>query len=214
MWAPSRPLKCCCLQKKKVFVHYSGPLNGILVPLMAKWSTKKKDLHPKFGDLKLKPGTLDGFVVFPKITKRSSTITRGPQMETGALRRLSGSLITLLWFLYDGPLKCSFMGSYTAMGPGQIAPCSPQAPLSLGLGGGGYSVFFVSLTCSWDDLFHSIRAKNVILVKSCQFRSASRSKMSSDCTPGIARDKFSPDPLWPRKIAAQLNKISLIHKNK
>ena len=38
--------------------------------------------------------------------------------------------------------------------------------------------------------------------------------MSSDCTPGIACDKFSPAPLWPRKIAALLNKISLICKKR
>ena len=129
MWAPSRPLGCCRLQKrkKKVFTHNSGPLNGILVPLTAKWSTEN-DLYPKFGDLQWKPGTLDGYVVSLKITKKSSTIIRGPQMESGALRRLSGSLTTLLWDLYDGPLKCFFMGSYTAMGPRQIALCNPQSP--------------------------------------------------------------------------------------
>ena len=79
--------------------------------------------------------------------------------------------------------------------------------------GGSCSVSFVSLTFSWDDLFYSIRAKNANLVKSCQFRSASRFEMSSDCTPGIACDKFSPAPLWPKKIVAPLNKISLICKN-
>ena len=47
-------------------------------------------------------------------------------MESGALRQLRKSLITLLWDLYDGPLKCSFMDSYTPMGPGKIAPCNPQ----------------------------------------------------------------------------------------
>ena len=70
---------------------------------------------------------------------------------------------------------------------------------------------FVSLTFSWDDLFYSIRAKNVILA---QFRSASLSTMSSDCTQGIACDKFSPARLWLRKIAAPSNKISLISKNR
>ena len=49
-------------------------------------------------------------------------------MASGALRQLRGSLITLLWDLYDGPLKCSFMDSYTSMGPGHIAPCNPQPP--------------------------------------------------------------------------------------
>ena len=90
MYAPNLPLGCCRLQKKKkVFTHKSGPLNGILVPLAAKWSPKKKkDPHPKFGDLKWKPGTLDGYVVSPKITKKSSTIIQGPQIESGALRRL------------------------------------------------------------------------------------------------------------------------------
>ena len=78
---------------------------------------EKKDLHPKFGDLKWKPGALDGYVVSRQITKRSSTIIRGYQMKSWALRRSSGSLTTLLWDLYDG---------HTAMGPGQIAPCNPQ----------------------------------------------------------------------------------------
>ena len=73
---------------------------------------------------------------------------------------------------------------------------------------------FVSLTFSWDDLFYSIRATNVILAKSCQFCSASLSTMSSDCTQGIACDKFSPARLWLRKIAAPLNKISLISTNR
>ena len=73
---------------------------------------------------------------------------------------------------------------------------------------------FVSLTCSWDDLFYSIRAKNEILAKSCQFRSASRSAISSAGTQGIACDKFSSARLWLRKIAAPLNKISLISKNR
>ena len=112
-------------KKRKVFTHNSRPLNGILVPLTAKWS-RKKGLHPTFGDLKWKPGTLDGYVASPKITKRSSTIIRGLQMESGTLRQLRESLTTLLWGLYDGPLKCSFMDSYTLMGPGQIAPCNPQ----------------------------------------------------------------------------------------
>ena len=168
--------------------------------------SEKKSLHPKFGDLKWKLGTLNGYVVSPKITKRSSTINRCPQMESGTLRRLSGSFIALLWDLYDRPLhshdgllKCSFTGFYTAMGPGQIASCNPQLSSYKPWVGGCCSVSFVSLTFSWDDLFHSIRAKNAILVKSCQFRSASRSKMSSDCTPGIACNKFSPAPLWPRK---------------
>ena len=123
-------------KKRKVFTHNSRPLSGILVPLTAKWSPKK-GLHPKFGDLKWKPGTLDGYVASPKITIRSSTITRGLQMESGALRQLRGSLTTLLWDLYNGPLKCFFMDSYTPMGPGQIAPCNPQPPLiSPGWGGG------------------------------------------------------------------------------
>ena len=73
---------------------------------------------------------------------------------------------------------------------------------------------FVSLTFSRDDLFYGIRVKNVILAKSCQFRSASRSTISSDCTQGIACDKFSPARLWLRKIAASLNKIFLISKNR
>ena len=131
-------------------------------------------------------------MVSPKITKRSSTIIRGPQMECGALRRLSGSLTTLLWDLCDRP--------YTAMiGPnnalswaptqpwarGRLAPVIPSPPL-ISPGWGSCSVSFVFLAFSWDDLFYSIRAKNAILVKSCQFYSAFRSKMSSDCTPGIA----------------------------
>ena len=185
---------------------------------------KKKGLHLKFGDLKWKPGTLDGYVISQKITKRSSTIIRGPQMESGALRRLSGSLITLLWNLYDGrlhsndgPLKCSFMGSYTSWARGRLSPCNPQPSSHKPWVGGFCSVSFVSLIFSWDDLFYKkcnfgeqkmqFFAKNAILVKRCQFRSAPRSKMSSDCTPGIACDKFSPAPLWPRKTAAPLNKI-------
>ena len=141
-------------------------------------------------------------MVSPQITKRSSTIIRGSQMKSWALRRSSGSLTTLLWDLYDGPLhshdgppKCSFMGFYTAMGPGQIAPCNPQS----WVGGGSCSVSFVFLTLSWDNLLYSIRAKNAILVKSCQFCSASRFEMSSDCTPGIACDKFSPAPPLAQK---------------
>ena len=98
-----------------------GPLDGLVV-------SEKKGLYPKFGDLKWKPGTLDGYVTSPKITKRSSTIIRGLQMESGAVRQLRESLTSLLWDVYDGPLKCSFMGSYTPMGPGQIAPCNPQPP--------------------------------------------------------------------------------------
>ena len=178
--------------------------------------SKKKGLHPKFGDLKRKPGTFEGYVASPKITKRSSTIIRGLQMESGALRQLRESLTTLLWDLYDGPLKCSFMDSYTpSMSPGQITPCNPQPPsFKLWMGGGSCSVSFVSLTFIWDDLFYSIRAKNVILAKSCPFRSASLSTMSSDCTQGIACDKFSAARLWLRKIAAPLNKISLISKNR
>ena len=171
--------------------------------------SEKKDLHPKLGDLKWKPEALDGYVVSPQITKRSSTMIRGSQMKSWALQRLSGSLTTLLWDLYDGPRKCSFMRSYTAVGPGQIAPCNPQPWV-----GGSCCVSFVSLTFSWDDLFYSIRAKNAISVKSCQLRSAPRFEMSSDCTPGIACDKFSPAPLWPRKIAAPLSKISRICKNR
>ena len=116
-------------KRRKVFTHNSRPLNGILVPLTAKWSPKKKGLHPKLGDLKWKPGTLDGYVASPEITKRSSTIIRGLQMKAGALRQLRESLTTLLWDLYDGPPKCTFMDSYTPMGPGQIAPCNPQPPL-------------------------------------------------------------------------------------
>ena len=116
-------------KKKKVFTHNSPPLNGILVPLTAKWSPKKKGLYPKFGDLKWKPGTLDGYVASPKITKKSSTIIRGLQMKSGALRQLRESATTLLWDLHDGPLKCSFMDSYTPMGSGQIAPCNPQPAL-------------------------------------------------------------------------------------
>ena len=105
----------------------------------------------------------------PKITKSSSTIIRGLQMESVALRQLRESLTTLLWDLHDGPLKCSFMDSYTPMGPGQIAPCNPS-PLLLSPGwGGSCSVSFVSLTFSWDDLFYSIRAKNVILAKTANF---------------------------------------------
>ena len=61
-------------------------------------------------------------------------------------------------------------------------------------------VSFVSLTCSWDDLFYSIGAKKAILVKGCQFRSASRSKMSSECSPGIACNKFLPAPSGPEKL--------------
>ena len=38
--------------------------------------------------------------------------------------------------------------------------------------------------------------------------------MSSDCTQGIARDKFSLARLWLRKIAAPLNKISVISENR
>ena len=183
-------------KKRKVFTHNSRPLNGILVPLTTKWSPKKKGLHSKFGDLKWKPGTIDGYVASPKITKRSSTIIRGLQMESGALRQLRGSLTTLLRDLYDGPLKYSFMDSYTPMGPGQIAPCNPQPPSFK----------------PW--MGYSIRAKNVTLAKSCQFRFASRSTMPSDCTQGIACDKFSPVRLWLRKIAAPLNEISLISKNR
>ena len=112
-------------KKRKFFTHNSRPLNGILVPLTVKWFPKKKGFHPKFGDLKWKPGTLDGYVASPKITKRSSTKIRGLQMESGALRQLRGSLTTPLWDLYDGPRKCLFMDSYTPMGPGQIAPCNP-----------------------------------------------------------------------------------------
>ena len=159
-------------------------------------------------------GPLTGCVASPKITKRSSTIIRGLQMASGALRQLRRSLTTLLWDLYDGPLKCSFMDSYTPVGPGQIAPCNPQPPLFKPWMGRSFSVSFASLTFSWDDLYYSTRVKNVILAKSCQFRSASRSTMSSDCTQGIACDKFSPALLWLRKIAAPLNKISLISKNR
>ena len=36
--------------------------------------------------------------------------------------------------------------------------------------------------------------------------------MSSDCTRGIACDKFSPARLWLKKIVSPLNKISLICK--
>ena len=151
----------------------------------------------------------------PKITKRSSTIIRGFQMASEALRQLRGSPTTLLWDLYDGPLKCSFMDSYTPMGPGQISPCNPQPPSFKPWMGGSCSVSFVSLTFSWDDLFYSIRAKNVILAKSCQFRSACRSTMSCDCTQGIRLHvMFSPARLWLRKIAAPLNIISLICKNR
>ena len=98
-----------------------GPLDGLVV-------SEKKGLYPKFGDLKRKPGTLDGYVTSPKITKRSLTIIWGLQMESGPLRQLRESLTSLLWDLYDGPLKCSFIDSYTPMGPGQIAPCNPQPP--------------------------------------------------------------------------------------
>ena len=154
--------------------------------------SEKKDLHPKFGDLKWKPGTLDGYVASPKITKRFSTIIRGFQIKSGALRQLRGSLTTLLWDLYDGPLNALSWTSTHPWARGRFPPVIPNPPLiSPGLGG-SCSVSFVSLTFSWDDLFYSIRAKNVILAKSCQFRSASRSTMSSDCTQGIACDKFSP----------------------
>ena len=84
----------------------------------------------------------------PKITKRSSTIIWGLQMESGTLRQLRESLTTLLWGLYDGPIKCSKMlvDSYTPMGPGQIAPCNPQSPSFKPWMGGSCSVSFVSLT--------------------------------------------------------------------
>ena len=156
----------------------------------------------------------DGYVASPKITKRSSTIIRGPQMESGALRQLRGSLTTLLWDLYDGPLKCSFMDSYTPLGSWQIAPCNPQPPSFKPWMGGSCSVSFVFLTFSWDDLNYSTRVKNVIFAKSCQFRSASRSTMSSHCTQGLACDKFLPAHLWLKKIAAPLNIMSLISKNR
>ena len=90
-------------------------------------------------------------------------------MESGALRQLRESLTTLLWDLYDGPPKCSFMDSYTPMDPGQIAPCNPQLPSFKPWMGGSCSVSFVSLAFSWDDLFYSIRAKNVILAKTANF---------------------------------------------
>ena len=51
-------------KKRKVFIHNSRPLNGILVPLRAKW--------------------------FPKKKKRSSPKIRWPQMETGDPWRLCG----------------------------------------------------------------------------------------------------------------------------
>ena len=105
----------------------------------------------------------------PKITKRSLTIIRGLQMESGPLRQLRESLTSLLWDLYDGPLKCSFIDSYTPMGPGQIAPVIPSPPLLSPGWGRCCSVSFVSLTFSWDDLFYSIRAKNVILAKTANF---------------------------------------------
>ena len=66
-----------------------GPLDGLVV-------SEKKGLYPKFGDLKWKLGTLDGSVTSPKITKRSSTIIRGLQMESGALQQLRESLTSLL----------------------------------------------------------------------------------------------------------------------
>ena len=147
VWAPSRSLGCCRLQKRK---ERSSPT--ILGPWMESWSPwrlsdlRKKGLHPTFGDLKWKPGTLDGYVASPKITKRSSTIIRGIQMESGALRQLRESFTTLLWDLYDGPLKCSFMDSYTPMGLGQISPCNLQPPSYKPWMGGSCSVSFVSLT--------------------------------------------------------------------
>ena len=130
----------------------------ILDPWMESWSPwrlsglRKKGLHPKFGDLIWKPGILDGYVASPKMTKRSSTIIRGLQMESGTLRQLRESLTTLLWGLYNGPLKCSFMDSYTPMGPGQIAPCNPQPPL-LSPGWGG---LVVCLLYPWLQLGRSI----------------------------------------------------------
>ena len=108
-------------------------------------------------------------MISPKITIRSSTIIRGLQMESGTLRQLRESLTSLLWDLYDGPLKCSFIDSYTPMGPGQIAPCNPQPPLLSPGWGRSCSVSFVSLTFSWDDLFYSNRAKIVILAKTPNF---------------------------------------------
>ena len=183
-------------KKREFFTQNSRPLNGILVPLTAKWFPKKKVFTRNSVTSNENRGPLTGYVVFPKITKRSSTIIRGLQMESRALRQLRGSLTTLLWDLYDGPLKCSFMDSYTPMGPGQIAPCNPQPPSYKPWMGGSCSVSFVFLTFSWDDLFYSIRAKNETLAKSCQFRCASRSTISSACTLGIACDKFSPARLW------------------
>ena len=127
-------------------------------PLAERWDVvvskkEKKGLHPQFSALKWNLGPLDGLVVsekkvltrnsvtsignrgpltamwpLKKITKRSSIIIRGLQMESGAFRQLRGSFTPLLWDLYDGPLKCSFMDSYTPMSPGQIAPCNPQPP--------------------------------------------------------------------------------------
>ena len=138
-------------KKRKVFTHNSRPLNGILVPLTAKWFPKKKVFTRNSVTSNENRGPLTGYAVFPKIIKRSSTIIRGLQMESVALRQLRGSLTTLLWDLDDGLLKYSFMDSYTPMGPGQIAPCNPQPPSYKPWMGGSCSVSFVSLTFSWDN---------------------------------------------------------------
>ena len=136
-------------------------------------------------------------------------------MESGALRQLRRSLTTLLWDLYDEPLKCSFMDSYTPMGPEQIAPCNPQPPsYKPWMGGGSCSVSFVSLTFSWDDLFYCIGAKNVIWQKASNFVLHLAPQCLLIVLKGIACDKFSPARLWLRKIAAPLNKISVICKNR
>ena len=125
-----------------------GPLDGLVV-------SEKKVFTRNSVTSNGNRGPLTGYVASPKITKRSSTIIRGLQMASGALRQLRRSFTTLLWDLYDGPLKCSFMDSYTPMGPGQIAPCNPQPPSFKPWMGGSCSVFFVSLTFSWDDLYYS-----------------------------------------------------------
>ena len=124
-------------KKKKVFTHNFRPFNGILDPLTAKWSPRKKIFTRNSVTSNGNRGPLTAMWPLQKITKRSYTIIRGLQMESGAFRQLKGSLTTLLWDLYDGPLKCSFMDSYTPMGPGQIAPCNPQPPSCKPWMGGG-----------------------------------------------------------------------------
>ena len=114
-------------KKRRVFTRNFWPLNGILVPSTAKRSTRKKVFTRNSVTLN---GTGDPkrLCGLSKNNKKVFHHNSGPPNKIRGSSTAKGiSCHTTLGPLWWAP-KCSFMDSYTPMGPGQINPCNPQSP--------------------------------------------------------------------------------------